>query len=166
MNTALSLQANFGLLNNQNPSAGVLYDFQSRDNSLAAYWTPKGGKRITVMAEYNRSTVRSNINYLGLFLSPTVSFYRENAHTATSAIDIALPGYAGLTPKLTAGGSLFISSGSRPSSYYQPLMRFSLPLQKHVYWNSEWKYYGFSEQFYLYEGFRAHMFMTGLRLTK
>ena len=81
-------------------------------------------------------------------------------------IDIALPGYAGLTPKFTAGGSLFISSGSRPSRYYQPLMRLSLPLQKHVYWNTEWKYYGYGEQFYLYEGFRAHSFMTGLRLTK
>jgi hypothetical protein len=164
--TALSLQANFALLNNQNPTAGVQYDFESRDNSLAVYWTPAGGKRISVMAEYDRSTLRSSINYLALFLSPAVSNYRDNAHTASAAIDIALPGYAGLTPKFTAGGSLFISSGSRPSSYYQPLMRFSLPLQKHVYWNTEWKYYGFGEQFYLYEGFRAHTFLTGLRVSR
>jgi len=59
------------------------------------------------MGEYDRSSLSSSINYLGLFLSPAVSYYRENAHTATSTIDIALPGYAGLTPKLTAGGSLF-----------------------------------------------------------
>jgi hypothetical protein len=163
---SLMLQANFQVLNNQNPAAAIQYDFGSRDNSLAVYWTPAGGKRITLMGEYDRSSLSSSINYLGLFLSPAVSYYRENAHTASSTIDIALPGYAGLTPKLTAGGSLFISSGSRPSHYYQPLMRLSLPLQKHVYWNTEWQYYGYGEQFYLYEGFRAHVFMTGLRLTR
>ena len=163
---SLMLQANFQVLNNQNPAAAIQYDFGSRDNSLAVYWTPAGGKRFTLMGEYDRSTLSSSINYLGLFLSPAVSYYRENAHTASSTIDIALPGYAGFTPKLTAGGSLFISSGSRPSRYYQPLMRLSLPLQKHVYWNTEWEYYGYGEQFYLYEGFRAHVFMTGLRLTR
>ena len=163
---SLMLQANFQVLNNQNPNAAIQYNFGSRDNSLAVYWTPAGGKRISVMGEYDRSTVSSSIDYLGLFYSPAVSFYRENAHTASSAIDIALPGYAGLTPKFTAGGSLFISSGTRPSRYYQPLMRLSLPLQKHVSWNTEWKYYGYGEQFYLYEGFRAHEFMTGLRLSR
>jgi hypothetical protein len=164
--TSLMLQANFQVLNNQNPAAAIQYDFQSRDNSLAVYWTPAGGKRITLMGEYDRSSISSSINYLGLFLSPAVSYYRENAHTASSTIDIALPGSAGLTPKFTAGGSLFISSGTRPSRYYQPLMRLSLPLRKRVSWNTEWKYYGYGEQFYLYEGFRAHVFMTGLRLTK
>ena len=163
---SLMLQANFQVLNNQNPAAAIQYDFESRDNSLAVYWTPAGGKRITLTGEYDRSSLSSNINYLGLFFSPAVSVYRENAHTASSAIDINLPGYAGLTPKFTAGGSLFISAGSRPSRYYQPLMRLSLPLQKHVYWNTEWKYYGYGEQFYLYEGFRAHVFMTGFRLTR
>jgi hypothetical protein len=163
---SLMLQANFQVLNNQNPAAAIQYNFGSRDNSLAVYWTPAGGKRITVMAEYDRSSLSSSIDYLGLFLSPAVSTYRENAHTASSAIDIVLPGYAGLTPKFTAGGSLFISSGTRPSRYYQPLMRLSLPLQKRVSWNTEWQYYGYGEQFYLYEGFRAQVFMTGLRLTR
>jgi len=147
---SLILQANFQVLNNQNPNAAIQYNFGSRDNSLAVYWTPAGGKHISVMAEYDRTSLSSSIDYLGLFYSPAVS----------------LPGYAGLTPKFTAGGSLFISSGTRPSSYYQPLMRLSLPLHKRVSWNTEWKYYGYGEQFYLYEGFRAHVFMTGLRVTR
>jgi hypothetical protein len=163
---SLTLQANFQVLNNQNPNAAIQYNFGSRDNSLAVYWTPAGGKRISVMGEYDRSSLSSSIDYLGLFYSPAVSSYWENAHTASSAIDIALPGYAGLTPKFTAGGSLFISSGTRPSRYYQPLMRLSLPLRKRVSWNTEWKYYGYGEQFYMYEGFRAHVFMTGLRVTR
>jgi hypothetical protein len=164
---SLWFQANFGLLDNQNPTAGIQYDFRSRDNSLAAFWTPGGGKRISVMAEYDRSTLYSHIDFLLLpFFAPTVSNYKENAHTATSTIDIVLPKVAGIAPKLSAGGSLFVSSGSRASRYYQPLGRLSLPLQKHVQWNTEWRWYGFGEQLYLYEGFRAHIFMTGLRLSR
>ena len=163
-NASLSFQANFQVLNNQNPAASIRYDFQSRDNSLAVYWTPKAAKRISVMGEYDRSTLSSNISYLGLFLSPMTSSYYDRAHTATSAVDIALPGLTG--GKLTFGGSLFIASGTQPSRYYQPLARLSLPLNKHVYWNTEWQYYGFGEQFYLFEGFRTHVFTTGFRVSR
>ena len=67
-------------------------------------------------------------------------------------------------PRLTLGGTYFASSGSGPTRYYQPLGRFSVPLGRHVQWNSEWRWYGFNEPFYLYEGFRTHHFVTGLRL--
>ena len=73
---------------------------------------------------------------------------------------------AGHAPKLSAGGSLFVSTGSRPTSYYQPLGRLSVPVHKHVQWNTEWRWYGFGETLYPYEGFRAHTFMTGLKVTK
>ncbi len=161
--SALVVQANFQVLNNQNPSPDIRYDFESRRNSLAVFWTPAGSKRVSVMAEYDRSTLRSNISFLlPPFLTPTVSAYRDNAHTATSAVDLALVRGA----KLTAGGSFFISSGSRPSRYYQPLMRLSVPFGKHITSNTEWQYYGFGEQFFLFEGFRTHVFMTGLRITR
>jgi hypothetical protein len=164
---SLSLQANFQVLDNQNPSPAIRYDFRSRQNSLAIWWTPAGGKRVSLMAEYDRSTLRSDISYLGLFFVPAVSSYRDNAHTATSAVDVTLPWIHGLpAAKFTAGGSLFISSGSRPTDYYQPLARVSLPIQKHVYWNTEWRYYGFGEDFYSYEAFRTHLFQTGIRLTR
>ena len=164
---SLGFQANFAILDNQNPTQGVQYDFRSRDNSLSAFWTPNGGKRISVMAEYDRSTLYSNIDFLLLpFFTPTLSSYKENAHTATSTIDLVLPAVAGIAPKLSAGGSLFIASGSRASRYYQPLGRLSLPLQKHVQWNTEWRWYGYGEELYRYEGFRAHIFMTGLKLIR
>jgi len=159
----LSLQGSFLVLNNQNPSSDIHYDFQSRNNSISLFWTPGGGKRISVMGEYDRSTLRSDIGYLALFLAPATSSYRENAHTATSAIDISLPGVMGA--KLTAGGSFFLSAGSRPTSFYQPLLRLSVPLQKHVAWNTTWQYYGFGESFYVFEGFHTHVFMTGVRVT-
>ncbi|HTX38232.1 MAG TPA: hypothetical protein VME43_24555 [Bryobacteraceae bacterium] len=165
LSAALTLQANFQVLNNQNPAAQIQYSFQSRDNSLAIFWTPKSGKRITFMGEYDRSTLSSSIDYLlPPTFAPSVSLYRDNAHTATSAIDVALPGVPGA--KLEFGGSLFISSGSRASQYYQPLVRLSVPVVKHLQWNAEWKWYGYEEQFYLYEGFRVHMLSTGLRYSR
>jgi len=166
LNAALALQANFTLLNNQNPTPGIQNDFQSRDNAISLYWTPNGGKRISVVAEYDRSSLRSSIDYLGLFFAPGVSSYFDNAHTASSTVDLALPTMAGITPKLSFGGSLFISTGTRPTRYYQPIGRFSVPIQKHVSWNTEWRWYGFGEEQYLFEGFRAHTIMTGIRVNK
>ncbi|MEO8369674.1 MAG: hypothetical protein ABI806_10765 [Candidatus Solibacter sp.] len=164
---SLWFQANFTFLDNQNPTPGIRYDFRSRDNSMAVNWAPGGGKHVSVMAEYNRSTLYSSVDFLLLpFYTPSVSVYRDNAHTASSMIDISLPAIGGVAAKLSAGGSLFISAGSRATRYYQPLGRLSLPLQKHVQWNTEWRYYGYGEPMYQYEGFRTHIFMTGFRLSK
>jgi hypothetical protein len=163
----LTLNFNFTFLNTQNPASDVRSDYQVQDESLAITWTPNSGKRITLLGEYDHFQARSDINYLTLpFFSVAESSYRDYAHIATSQADLSLPGYRGLTPKLGVGGSLFISSGSRPTRYYQPLIKLSLPLEKRLSWNTEWRYYGMGEQFYLYEGFRTHIFTTGLRITR
>ncbi len=163
--STLSLQASFSLLNNQNPTAGINYDFLSRQNSLSAAWTPS--KRVTILGEYTRSTLRSNINYLEPeTLTPELSLYRDNAHNASALVDLTLPGYAKLAPHVAFGGSLFISSGSRPTTYYEPLARLSLPLHKGLVWKSEYRYYGYGETFYAYEGFRAHLLQTGVTISR
>ena len=115
-----------------------------------------------------RYTMFSSIDYLLLpFYTPAVSVYRDNANIATSTVDIVLPEIvAGHAPKLSAGGSLFISAGSRATRYYQPLGRLSVPIHKNVQWNTEWRWYGYSEPTYLYEGFRTHTFMTGFRVSR
>ena len=41
-----------------------------------------------------------------------------------------------------------------------------LPLAKKITWFAEWRYYGYGEAFYLYEGFRTHLVTTGLRFTR
>lgn len=164
---SLSLQGNFMVLNNQNPSPDIKYDFQTRDTSLALYWTPNGGKRVTFTGEYDRYTLRSDIGYRDLpFLTSAVSTYHENAHIASSSTEVALPEYAGMTPKLTFGGSLFVSSLSRPTRFYEPMGRLTLPVQKNISLYAEWQWYGMGEPFYLYEGFRTHAFITGVRITK
>ena len=161
---ALNLSADFTLLNNQNPSPGVHYDFLAHQQSLALLWSPGGGKTWDFEGSYSRSTVRSDIRYLAPEnLVPERSFYRENDHTVTALFHLNLPGISGFAPKLSAGGSFFLSSGSRPSRYYQPVGGLSLPLGKKVSCFAEWRYYGYGEAFYLFEGFRAHLVTAGLR---
>lgn len=161
--SSLLFQGNFRVLRNQNPAPDIRLDFRSWDAGASVLWTPAAAKRVSVTGEYDYSSVKSDIRYLDLpFLTPATSVYRDLANTATVAIDVALAKGA----KLTGGGSLFLSHGSRPTRYYQPLARLGIPLHKNVVWNTEWQYYGFGEQFYLFEGFRTHIFMTGLRLTR
>ena len=164
---SLSFSAVFSVLNNDNPNAGINYEYLYRDNTFSVLWTPAGGKRLSLSGDYSRSTFRSDISYrVPQDGSTAFDHYRDNAHTASSVVDLTLPGYSGMTPRISFGGALFVSSGSRPTRYYQPLGRMAIPLSKHLSWTSEWRWYGFGEQFYLYEGFRAHLFMTGLRLIR
>jgi hypothetical protein len=164
---SLSLSAEFTILNNHNPLPGVNYDYLAHQESLSVFWSPAGGKRWDFEGSYTRSTLRSDIGYLSpQDLAPQRSLYRDNSHTATALFNLALPHGSHVAPKLTAGGSFFLSSGSRPSSYYQPIVKLWLPLGKNFNWFTEWRYYGYGEAFYLYEGFRAHLVTTGLRLTR
>ncbi len=165
--TSLSLSADFTYLNNQNPLSGTKYSYQAQQESLSVLWTPSAGKNWNIQGSYSRSTMYSDIGYLEPeFLTPDLSIYRDNAHTATALFSANLPHYSGLTPKFTGGGSLFISSGSRPTSYYRPFAKLLLPVRKNLTWFTEWTYYGYGETFYLYEGFRSHLVTTGLRFTR
>jgi hypothetical protein len=168
---SLQLAASFFVLNNQNPDPSIRYDFLARDNSASINWTPWGGKRFSVLGEYTRSTIRSDIVYLipdqqvNGQLATDISQYRENSNTATAMVDVPLPGKGAVLPKLSFGGSFFRSAGTRPAHYYQPLGRFVLPLGPRIQWNAEWRWYGLTQPTYLYEGFRSHQFVTGLKLT-
>jgi len=164
--TSLALSAAFSVLHNQNPNPAVNYDFLSRTNSVSVAWTPKSGRRVSLTGEYTRATLRSDIYYLvpqDFTMAP--SSYRDNAHEASAVLDLVLPGFGQHAPRLGLGGALLRSSGSRPTDYYQPLMRFTIPF-KHMACYGEWRYYGFGEPFYLYEGLRVHMLTVGLRVTR
>jgi hypothetical protein len=170
---SLSLAADFTILDNHDPLPGVNYNYLVRQESLSIFWAPTGGKRWDIEASYSRSDLRSEIGYLEPeFLSPQTSLYHDNSHIATSLFNLNLPRWLApargsrLSPKLTAGGSFFISSGSNPSNYYQPIAKLLLPVAKNVDWFTEWRYYGYGEAFNLYEGFRAHLVTTGLRFTR
>ena len=165
--TSLNLTADFTLLDNNNPVPGVNYDYRSQQESLSLFWSPLGGKYGDFQGSYTRSTLHSDIGYLiPQTLTPQTSLYRDDAHTATALFNVKLPTVEGIAPKLSAGGSFFISSGSRATSYYQPLATLWLPINKKLSVFADWKYYGYGEAFYLYEGFRTNLVTTGLRFTR
>lgn len=161
-----ALDAN--LLNNQNPSPVTGgYDYLVHQESVSFIYAPAARKTWNLQGSYTRSTVRSDITYLdpGTLL-PQRDLYRDNGHSATAFLDANLPYRRALPPHVSIGGSFVITSGSRPTSYFQPLAKVSLPFTRNLAWVSEWRYYGFGEAFYGYESFRTHLFTTGVRLTR
>lgn len=161
---SLSFTGMARVLDNRNPSPDVQWSFQAQDYGISSVWSPAQGKRFSVLADYTFSKIRSDILYLiPLNGRPTLSEYRDLANTATLAADFGLPSWRGQSGRLTAGGSLFVSEGSRSASYYQPMVRLSLPLERRLQLNSEWRWYGFTQPGYSYEGFRNHQLLVSLR---
>jgi hypothetical protein len=161
---SLSLALDFTYLNNENPTAGIRYTFRSQQEAASIFWSPMGGKIGTLQGSYSWSSLRSDISYLvPQTLTPAISNYLEDAHTATTLFNFNLGHWGVVAPRLTAGGSLFISSGSRPTSYYQPMAKLWVPMSKHVEAFAEWWFYGYGEAFYPFEGFGTHLAAVGLR---
>jgi hypothetical protein len=161
----LSIIGDFTALLNNNPVPGVNSNYRARQQSLSFLWTP--AKIWNFQGAYTRATVNSDINFLDPgTLQPEKSLYRDNAHTATGLFNLNVPRGGRMEPKITAGGSLFISSGSRPTKYFQPIVTLRLSIMKQVSWFAEWRYYGYNEVFFPYEDFHAHLVTTGLRLTR
>lgn len=163
---SLSLGVNYFILDNQNPTPTVNYDFRQQAGSLSVLWAPSGGKKFSVLGEYTRSLLRSDITYIvPQTRDRERSFYRDDSHSGTGALDLPLwfiPGGA----KLSLGGSYFFSSGSRPTQYHQPFARLQVPVHKNVQFWSEWRWYGYAEPFYGYENFRANLIMGGIRISR
>jgi hypothetical protein len=164
---SLSVSANASVLNNQNPTPGINYSFLSHQESASFLFAPAGGKTWDFEGGYTRSTLRSDINYLDPeFLIPETSLYRDNAHTLNAMFSFNLPGWLGYKTRLQFGGSAFLSSGSNPTTFYQPMAKMAVTVRKNLSWVSEWRYYGFDESFYVYQGFRAQMVTTGVRISR
>ena len=161
---SLYFNLNYSRYENKNPDPSINYDTASQATSAALQWMPDNGKHVTMLADYTRSSLRSDINCLyplGLFA--VESLYRDNAHTGTLMADLKVPFAHSYTGHLSFGGSFTTTSGSRPTSYYQPQGRLQLPLTPKVEFFSEWRYYGLHQPMFLYEGFRSNQFTGGVR---
>jgi hypothetical protein len=92
--------------------------------------------------------------------------YNDNAHLISALLTVKLPRVSNILLKFTGGGSFYLSSGIRPTSYCQPAAKLSAAAGKGTTWFAEWRYYGYTEPSYLYEGFRAHVVTAGVRITR
>ena len=166
----LRASADYSVLSNNNPNDGAPYLFFSHQETLALDWTPKGDK-LTFDGSYSHCSFHSEISYLNPGTLTTLpSDYREDCHSISGYLNTSIhaPGKAGKEHpvQLSAGGSAVLTSGSNPTTYYQPTARLSVPVTKHVGIFGEWCYYGLGETFYGYDSFRAHLFTGGLRYTR
>jgi len=160
----VNLSADASFLNNSNPLAGANYNYHVMQEALAVQWLPTRIKAFSFQGAYERSSLYSDISYLiPQTLSSASSLYRENVHSLTALVSANLP-FA--KAKISAGGSAMLSTGTRPTTYYQPVAKISAPLGHHVNLFAEWRYYGFGETYFAYEDFRTHLFTAGLRYTK
>jgi hypothetical protein len=153
----------------ENPVAGVGYDFAYYANAFNANWRPGSNKHFGITAEYMYSTMRSDLNY---YLEPESlqrvrSFYSEHGHTASGLLDLTLP-KIGSAPagSLSVGGAMLTVGGTRPTDFFQPLGRLTVPVRKNVEGVAEWRWWGYNESIYSFEGFRDHQLLIGLRLRR
>jgi hypothetical protein len=161
----LTFSATFSAINNQNPAPSITLDYFGTQSSGTVLWNQAGAKRIGFQGTYTYASTRSSISFLvPQTLQRDQSRYNDRAHSIQGMLDFALPGL-GAQAKLSAGGNFFISSGNRPTSYFQPAGKLILPLSHAVAWISEWTYYGYAESLYSYENFRTHLVTTGVRIT-
>ena len=160
------LSGDFYVLRNENPDPSVKLDFLSHAESAALSWTPQHAQNFDVLLDYTRSHINSDIYFIvPQTFQRAYSVYFEDANEATALVQLAPKafGASALRPRLSFGGSLFTSAGSRPTKFYEPTVRLSIPLHKGIEWNTEWRWYGLAETFFQYEGFRSNQFTFSLR---
>ncbi len=157
---AWQFNVRFTRMNNANPTPGVNLNFRNQQSNLTVQWTKK---LVSLMADYTRSAIFTNLGFLDPVtyrLEPNI--YRDNAHTGTLAADLRMTRKA----TLTFGGSMFRSAGSRPSRYYQPLMRLQVPVASGIGLLAEWRNVSMGQTIYAYEAFGVQQFTLGLRISR
>lgn len=168
--TNFSASWNFSYMANKTPNANTLpaglgpYSFRSIDDSISFVWTPKGGDHFRFNGEYARQNWLSKAQYLGLpFANTELSRYREDAHAGSLLADFIPATGKNHAPRFSAGGAFYRSSGSRPTLFLQPVVRTAFPIAKRLEFIGEWRYWGFGETLYPFEGFRNNQGTLSLR---
>jgi len=159
--STLHLSGDYNVISNKNPTLDESYKFLAHQESASITWIPKG-KKFDFEGSYEHCGYHSQISYLiPQLLTSAESTYTEYCHTVSALFNLNYK-----KAKLTAGGSAVLTSGSQPTTYYQPVAKITVPVTKSLGFFGEWRYYGFGEAFYMFESFRANTFTTGLRFSR
>jgi hypothetical protein len=149
------------VLEDSNPIAGPHNNASQVNNSISAsvVWN----KYFSVVGDYTHSSTNTNYTYVDPYsITSALSVYNEQANLTTIYVDFTLPGKV---LHASLGGSFVDVSGSRPTTYYQPMALISVPINKHVAWKAEWHNYQMNEAMYSFEAFRTNLFETGFRIS-
>jgi hypothetical protein len=156
----LKVGVNYNYYRNVNKTSGYFGD--SQQVSAYAQYMPAKWSWISVIGDYSYSSIYSDITYRVPAAGTSLeSLYQDNANTGTLLVDVKPKGAH--MPQVSFGGSFVSTTGTRPTKYYQPLGRLLVPVRKHIELFGEWRYYGYAESLYAFEGFRSQQIMSGLR---
>jgi hypothetical protein len=160
--SALSLHSSYATMENRNDDPQIELDMRSRQFSAGFTWTPEGRSDLSILADYTRSAVTSKILMIQLpFFQTGFASYEDDGHSGSVHVQAALPYGA----RLKAGGSLFVGSGSRPTSFYNPQVALDGGVTERIRWVSEWQRYSFNESLWPAEDFRSNTISVGLRFS-
>ena len=154
-------------LDNHNPDPGVRWDFESRAATASLAWFPDSGKRYSVTADYTRSSMHSRIDILvpaSLFRDR--SNFREAGNSGSLLLRLQPGVWKAHQVGLSLGGTLYVNNGSRPTRYYVPQARITLPLVKNVSANAEWRWFSLAESLYRFENFGSHQLLISLTIRR
>ena len=158
----LTVSGAFPLLNHENTRPDIDDDFENYGFTLSLSLAPAGGKRLLVNLEYSRSDLNSDILYLiPQTFSQDRSFYVEDSHYGNAGLDVAII----RDIRLGLGYGVLSTSGSRPLNYHQPHAGLVIPLNRRVAWTTEWRYYGYNDKEFSFQGFHNHLITAGLRFS-
>jgi hypothetical protein len=167
--------------------ARVFYNFNSvslsvhssktRHYGFDGSWTPADWFSIDAGYAYLHANTATGISYFltGALISGQQSLWLSNLHTGNLGVRTGfrqrVDFYAGLSLTKDTGGlpagnapalPAFLAAQSYPMRFASPLARLSLRLHSKLRWNAGWQYYGYSEELYPLQNYRAHTGYTSL----
>jgi hypothetical protein len=152
-----------GYLTNQNPASGLNLDFVNRSASAVFEYFPQDGKHVTLLSEYTRSTLHSRLDILAPQSLTTIrSLYEEAGNSGTLLVQIKRGAWHAHQPGLALGGTLYASTGTRPTRYYQPQAKLTVPLRKQLLASAEWRWYAMTQRLFAVDNFGSHQLTISL----
>ena len=158
------------------------YGSHARTYSASGSWAPRDW--LTFDASYSKLHLNTvgGIAYFaaGVYVQGEQSYYFSNIHTGTLNARFALKKWADLYvgyshvqdtgdgrsnpygPGIGSAIPNFQAAQTFPMAYRSPLARLSVRINERIRWNVGYQYYGFREQFYADQGFRAHTGYTSV----
>jgi hypothetical protein len=156
-----TVNGTLALLRNSNGRPDINLACRSHESSLSLVLSPRGGKRLNLTLDYMHSALASDMFIILVpFFDRDISRYDQNGHQAGAYASLGLTKNA----KFDFGGSMVVVDGSRPTRFYQPQADLVLPFRSKVSWIAGWRFYDFNEAQFHSEGFKSHLFLTGLRI--
>ncbi len=177
---ALSLSALARLFYNFNTVSLSVHSSRTRTYSFDGSWTPRDWLSLDAGYSFLYAGTATGIQYFqtGSLVSGRQSLWLTNLHTGTLGVRTSIRQrvdfYAGLSVTRDTGGSpagnapplaAFVDAQTYPMAFLSPQARLSVRLHSKWRWNAGWQYYGYSEDSFPLQNYRAHTGYTSLLWT-